>query len=186
MHQYSDQERKILLELAHESIAYGLKNNQHMPIDVVDYPKHLQEERTCFVTLHLQGQLKGCIGSLEAHQSLVQDVIHNAYTAAFQDPRFYPLTAEEFPEIKIHISVLSKPELISFTSEEDLLGKIRPKIDGLILSEGLNKGTFLPAVWQELPDKALFLKHLKLKAGLSENYWSDTLKVERYTAESIE
>ena len=120
-----------------------------------------------------------------AHRPLVIDVAENAYSAAFLDPRFLPLTKEEYPLLSKHISILSKPEPMSFASEEDLLQQIKPNIDGLILSEYDYRGTFLPSVWKSLPDKKEFLAHLKMKAGLPPDYWSDTLKVERYTADLI-
>lgn len=140
-------------------------------------------ERASFVTLEIDGHLRGCIGMLEACRPLAEDVAKNAIAAAFHDPRFPPLTYKEFESIEIHISVLSPPEEIYFTSEADLLAQIRPGIDGLILEEGVRPGTFLPSVWEELPDKTQFFAHLKLKAGLSGLYWSDTLRVFRYTAE---
>ena len=120
---------------------------------------------------------------LEACRPLVEDVAENACAAAFDDPRFEPLSKEEFDELDIHISVLSPPEEMTFVSEKDLLERVRPGVDGLILQEGGRRGTFLPSVWEELPDKELFLMHLKMKAGLPNTYWSDSLRVFRYTAE---
>jgi AmmeMemoRadiSam system protein A len=186
MNEYSNEERKILLQLARDAIEYGLKHHAQMQVDLKKYSAHLCESRACFVTLQIDKQLRGCIGSLEAHQSLIEDVAQNAYASAFGDPRFPSLTAEEFAKLSIHISVLSKPEPMHFDSEADLLRQIRSEIDGLILSDGPHKGTFLPSVWESLPDKKQFLAHLKMKAGLAPDYWSDTLQVERYTAESIE
>jgi len=123
---------------------------------------------------------------LEACRPLVEDVAENAVAAAFHDPRFPPLSRDEFDDLKISISVLSPPEEMSFSSEADLLSQIRPGIDGLILQEGFQKGTFLPSVWEELPETEMFFEHLKLKAGLPAGYWSDTLRVFRYTAEYIQ
>ncbi|MFA6409475.1 MAG: AmmeMemoRadiSam system protein A [Gammaproteobacteria bacterium] len=186
MSHFPPAERKILLELVDASIRYGLKQHRPMPIDVSAYPKHLQENGAAFVTLELDGNLRGCIGSLEAYRPLVQDVAQNAFAAAFHDPRFSPLNTEEYPLITKHISVLSKPEPLLFTSEEDLIHKIRPNIDGLVLIEKGLRGTFLPAVWESLPNPHEFLRHLKMKAGLAPNYWSETIRIERYTAEIIE
>ena len=186
MSQYTRIERKTLLNLAKQSIEYGLQHQKIMTVKTNDYPESLQEERACFVTLTINNQLRGCIGSLEAHQPLVQDVIYNAYHAAFSDPRFQPMSEEDLVTLSIHISILTKPEAIHFTSEEDLLNQIQPDIDGLILSEGGLRGTFLPSVWEQLPHKKEFLNHLKLKAGLPENYWSDTIKIERYHTDIIE
>jgi uncharacterized protein len=143
----------------------------------------LREERATFVTLTMDGALRGCIGMLEACRPLAEDVAENAKAAAFRDPRFPPLSEEEFEKIDIHISVLSPPEEITFSSEAGLLEQIRPGTDGLILQEGSRRGTFLPSVWEELPDKEQFLTHLKMKAGLPGSYWSGTLRVFRYTAE---
>jgi uncharacterized protein len=122
------------------------------------------------------------MGMLAACRPLAVDVAENACAAAFEDPRFEPLTEEEFEKVEIHISVLSPPEKVTFHSETDLLSKIRPGVDGLILQEGRQRGTFLPCVWDELPDPAQFLMHLKMKAGLPPRYWSDTLQISRYTA----
>jgi len=116
---------------------------------------------------------------------LIEDVAENAFAAAFNDPRFPRLSADEFPNLDIHISILSKPEPISFDSEAELLEKIRPNIDGLILSDEYQQGTFLPSVWASLPDKNSFLRHLKQKADLPVDYWSDTISVERYTTFSF-
>jgi len=146
----------------------------------------LKEKRATFVTLTLNGNLRGCIGMLEACRPLVEDVAENAVSAAFHDPRFPPLSREEFDDLKISISVLSPPQEMIFSDEADLLEKIRPGIDGLILQEGFRKGTFLPSVWEELPETERFFEHLKLKAGLPAGYWSDTLCVSRYTAETIQ
>jgi len=185
MSQFSIAEKKILLEVVDAAIQYGFYHNSKLPINLPEYPEKLREFGASFVTLELDGNLRGCIGSLEAHQPLVVDVSQNAFAAAFSDPRFYPLTKKEFLHLTKHISILSKPEPMSFKSEADLLKQLRPNIDGLILSDHGHRGTFLPAVWESLPTAELFWQHLKLKAGLPENYWSDTLMVERYTAELV-
>ena len=148
-----------------------------------EVPPELMDERATFVTLTISGHLRGCIGMLEACRPLAEDVAANACAAAFEDPRFDPLTKKEFEKIEIHISVLSPPEELTFSSEEDVLSQIRPGIDGLILQEGFRRGTFLPSVWEELPEKELFWAHLKRKAGLPTDYWSATLRVFRYTTE---
>jgi len=185
MLEYSPQERKILLRVARDAIAYGLRNHTRMQVELNKHADHLQKQKACFVTLQINRQLRGCIGSLIAHQPLIVDVAHNAYAAAFNDPRFPALTAAEFEQISIHISVLSTPEPMYFISENDLLRQIQPGVDGLILSDGEYRGTFLPSVWESLPDPKQFLMHLKMKAGLTSDYWSDTLKVERYTVEDV-
>ena len=182
---FNEAQRKILLEIARAAIKHGLEQNEPLHIDPAAYDPVLQEKSAAFVTLHLDHQLRGCIGHLEAIQPLILDVAENAYSAAFRDPRFPPLTGREFPDLEIHLSILSPPEPITFTSEEELLEQIRPNIDGLILEEGYRRGTFLPSVWESLPDKRDFLSHLKMKAGMSPNYWSDDIKVSRYTSESF-
>ncbi len=182
---HTENEKQLLLKLASDSIAYGLQNHKIMPININEYPENLREPGASFVTLQINKQLRGCIGSLQAYQPLIKDITHNAYAAAFSDPRFQPLTQEEFSNIDIHISILSKPEPMQFTSEQDLINQLRPGIDGLILSDNGHRGTFLPSVWKSLPDPRLFLDHLKLKAGLPHDYWSDTITVQRYTVESI-
>jgi AmmeMemoRadiSam system protein A len=133
----------------------------------------------------MHGELRGCIGSLEAYRPLVEDVAHNAYAAAFSDPRFTPLSETELIDVEFHISVLTPAAPMHFESEADLLSQLRPGIDGLVLEDAGHRGTFLPSVWESLPDAAQFLQHLKMKAGLPADYWSDNLKVSRYTSESF-
>jgi len=173
-------DQKTCLQVAKDSIIFGLENNKALPVNTSDYPADLQQQLACFVTLHLKGELRGCIGALEAYQPLINDVSEHAFAAAFRDPRFPPLQENEFKQIEIEISVLGTPEIISFTSEDDLLQKIRPGIDGLILENGYNRGTFLPSVWEQLPDKNDFLNHLKMKAGLASNWWDNNTKISRY------
>jgi uncharacterized protein len=182
---HTKEDHQLLLKLAKESIVYGLQHHQIMPIDLQQYPANLRAQAACFVTLKLNDELKGCIGSLIAHWPLVQDIVNNSYAAAFQDSRFMPLTEEELPLLTIHISILSKPEPITFDSEQDLIKQLRPGIDGLIISDVGYRGTFLPSVWEELPEPEMFLRHLKMKAGLPSTYWSKTIKVERYIVEDI-
>lgn len=177
---------RLMLQLAAESIEHFLLTGRKLKIDLDKLPESLCQQGAVFVTLTLKGHLRGCIGHLEATQPLLLDVIENARLAAFNDPRFAPLTEKEFNKVIISISVLSAAELMQFTSELDLLNQIRPGIDGLILEEGVYRGTFLPSVWESLPEPGEFLSHLKQKAGLHETYWSDSLKVSRYTTQHIE
>jgi AmmeMemoRadiSam system protein A len=182
---YNATEREILLQTAHAAINYGLEHQTNLVLDLTKYPAILLANRACFVTLHLANNLCGCIGSLQAHQPLIIDVAHNAFNAAFHDPRFAPLSKAKALQIKLDISVLSTPEPMQFDSEANLLAQLRPQIDGLILSDAGHRGTFLPTVWQQFPDPLIFFSHLKNKAGLPANYWSSTLKVQRYTTELI-
>ena len=176
--------RQQLLQLAGESIKKGLCG-ETLEVRAAEYAAPLREARATFVTLQVDAQLRGCIGTLEAHRLLVEDVVSNAWSAAFRDPRFPALTWPEYERIEIHISILSPPEPMQFASEEDLLAQLRPQVDGLIIEEGFYRGTFLPSVWEQLPDPREFLRHLKRKAGLRPEYWSSRLRVQRYTTESI-
>ena len=181
----SHHERETLLDVAATSIRTGLATGRKLDVDVRRYPQPLCEVRATFVTLRIAGRLRGCMGALAAAQPLVADVAHNAFAAAFRDPRFPALEPAEADQLDIHISVLSQPFPITFVSQEELLAKIRPGIDGLILIEGPRRGTLLPSVWESLDDPRTFFEHLKQKAGLPADYWSDTLRVERYTTVSF-
>jgi len=182
---FDDGERSVLLELAGRSIRHGLENGCQISLDPAAYPEKLRQVRASFVTLNRGGNLRGCIGHLKAIQPLVSDVAENAYSAAFRDPRFTPLDASEVEGLELHISVLTPATEIIFTSQSDLLEKIRPGVDGLILMLGRQQGTFLPSVWESLPDSRTFLEHLKLKAGLARGYWSREIKIFRYQTESF-
>lgn len=183
--QISGDGRKALLEVAMHSIREGLRTGHGLRLDSKDYPEELQARRACFVTLNNGGDLRGCIGHLEAVQPLVCDVAENAFAAAFRDPRFPPLNDSEVDAVDLHISVLTPATPVDFTTEQDLLRKIRPGIDGLIIEEGGHRGTFLPAVWQSLPDPRDFLRHLKLKAGLPVDHWSKAIRISRYQTEAF-
>ena len=181
---FSPADRGALLDLARASIRAGLEGGEPR-VRATDYPAGLQAPRASFVTLNVAAQLRGCIGTLEAHQPLVLDVAQNAFAAAFRDPRFPALGRDEFARIEIHISILSVPEPVAFASEADLLARLRPGVDGLIIEEGYRRGTFLPAVWESLPEPGEFLRQLKRKAGLPADYWSAGIRIRRYTVESI-
>ncbi len=176
-------DRATLLEVARASIQHGLRHRRALAVDPADYPETLRPLRATFVTLEIDGQLRGCIGALTAYQPLVQDVAAHAYAAAFEDPRFPELRPDELPKLEIFVSVLSPPEPMHFVSEEDLLAQVRPGVDGLILQFRQRRATFLPAVWENLPDPYVFLAQLKHKAGLPLDFWSPELRVERYTTE---
>ena len=178
-------QRATLMAVARRSIEHGLATGRPLPVVPSEYHRDLKAVRASFVTLQLRGQLRGCIGHLEAVQPLVVDVSENAFAAAFQDPRFNPLTAQEWPSVDIHLSLLTRPEPMHFQDEADLVRQIQPGVDGLILQDGPNRGTFLPSVWESLPQAADFLSHLKLKAGLPANHWSGRVEVYRYRTESF-
>jgi hypothetical protein len=167
-----------LLTLARNAIAarFGLP-----PVPVaVDRPE-LAKMGATFVTLTQRGNLRGCIGSLEAWRPLAQDVQENARAAAFRDPRFEPLNIDELPITRVEVSLLSAAEPIHFRDEADALAQLRPNIDGVIFSAGNRRSTFLPQVWEQLPEPADFMAHLKQKAGLPANYWGPDVRLERYT-----
>lgn len=180
-----NQARNLLLQIADASIRHGLSHGKPLQVDPKNYLDALQATRASFVTLQKHGNLRGCIGHLEAFQPLVLDVAENAYAAAFQDPRFPPLSDNEMDDLEVHISVLTPAKPMAFSSEDDLIAQLRPGQDGLILQDGYNKGTFLPSVWDSLPQPTEFIKHLKLKAGLPTTHWSENLKIFRYETESF-
>jgi AmmeMemoRadiSam system protein A len=179
------EERETLLAVAQRSIRHGLDQGSPLPVNAEDYEAPLRALRASFVTLNLRRMLRGCIGHLEATQPLVVDVADNAFSAAFSDPRFPPLTDQEFPGLELHISVLSPAEPLACESESELLQQLRPYRDGLILAEGTHRGTFLPSVWEQLPEAKDFLLHLKRKTGLPDDYWSPNISVYRYESESF-
>jgi len=181
----SENNRQILLDLAYQSIKSGLETGHPLNINLRDYPIELQQQRATFVTLDKNKQLRGCIGMLKAVLPLAEDIVENAFSAAFKDPRFPAVEMPELNELGIHLSILSPSVAIEFSSEQDLIAQIRPNIDGLILESGLRRGTFLPSVWESIPNSTQFLQHLKQKAGLAKSYWSDQIKVYRYTTEMI-
>jgi len=178
-------ERDMLLGLARDSIRHGLEHARPLPVDLAAQPEALRAQRAAFVTLHRHGALRGCIGHLEAIGPLAESVADNAFNAAFRDPRFPPVSADELPELHIEISVLTPSVPMTFADETDLLRQLRPGVDGLILTDGPHRGTFLPSVWEQLPAARDFLRHLKRKAGLPPEHWSDRLQVSRYRTESF-
>lgn len=178
----SQEDRQTLLQLAQRSIEHGLNFRRALEVSAREYSEPLQQERALFVTLHLGKQLRGCIGTTEATNPLVCNVARYAYFAAFNDSRFSAMTWEEMPELEIQISVLTPPVPMQFTTESDLVAQFRPDEDGLILEAEGHRGTFLPTVWEMLPDRWEFWRQLKRKAGLSQEYWSANLKVSRYNS----
>jgi AmmeMemoRadiSam system protein A len=178
-------QRAILIAVARRSIECGLQTGQPLLVVPSEYHRELKAVRASFITLQLHGRLRGCIGHIEAVQPLVVDVAENAFAAAFRDPRFPPLSQGEWPDTLLHLSILTRPVPMRFEDETDLLNQLRPGEDGLVLQDGPNRGTFLPSVWESLPEPAAFLAHLKQKAGLAANHWSDHLEVLRYRTESF-
>ncbi|PAU80414.1 AMMECR1 domain-containing protein [Halovibrio salipaludis] len=178
--------RSMLLTLARDSIRQGFETGRPLPVNPAQWPEGLQREGASFVTLKRpDGSLRGCIGTLEARQPLVTDVAEHAHAAAFRDPRFQPLAAHELEEVHLELSILSRPEPLPVASEAELLAALQPGEDGLILEDGVHRGTFLPAVWESLPEPVDFVRQLKRKAGLPSDYWSPSLTIKRYRTESF-
>jgi uncharacterized protein len=180
---FTDLQRGALLGIARRSIESGLRTGVPWLPDPGGFDPALRDPGACFVTLENADGLRGCIGHLDASQPLALDVAANAFAAAFQDPRFPPLPAEEWPGVHVELSVLSRPEPLCFDSEADLLRQLRAGVDGLILRDGPYRGTFLPSVWSQLPEPRDFLRQLKRKAGLSPGHWSARIEVARYSTE---
>ncbi len=176
---------EALLDLAVASVRYGLAHRTPLPAEAVDMPRALAAPGASFVTLHRRGHLRGCIGSARAWRALAADVAVNAYCTAFEDPRFDPLRPDELDALDVDISVLGAPEPFPVASEHELIARLVPGRDGVILNEGSRRGLFLPAVWELVEDAADFVRHLKHKAGLPEGYWSDRISVERFETRAI-
>jgi len=175
----------VLLDVARESIRHGLRGHGSLKLDSEEFAPELRRQRATFVTLFLDGDLRGCVGALLAWQPLVADVAHNAHRAAFDDPRFLPVTVSEADDLDIHISVLSELEPIDCDSERSLIAQLRPGLDGVVATEMGGSGTLLPAVWKRVADPSRFVAEVKRKAGLPPGYWSDTLRFYRYTVREI-
>lgn len=174
---------RILTNLARAAIAKQLAIPFAEPdVQNIDW---LQRDSASFVTLHITGELRGCIGSLKAYRPLLEDVLNNAVHAAFQDPRFSPLTRDEFEHIDIEVSILTEAVPLQFSSEADALKQLRPHRDGVIFRHDYHSATFLPQVWDQLPTPELFMQHLKQKAGLSPYFWADDVELSRYEVEKF-
>jgi AmmeMemoRadiSam system protein A len=177
------QARERLLATAAQAIESGLAQVQDAAPNVATLPAELQIERASFVSLTLRGQLRGCCGTLEPRRPLAQDVWHNARASAFGDPRFPPLQYWEWRQSDMEISVLSPLERLYVRSESELLRLLNPGVDGLIVAWRGTRATFLPKVWEQLPDPRDFLQHLKHKAGWGLDFWAVDVKVWRYRTE---
>jgi len=179
-------EARSLIAIARDSIRHGIETGE--PLDVTgsdSFTEGLSRHGASFVTLNLEGSLRGCIGSIEARRPLVQDVALNAFAAAFRDPRFPPLSADELERIELHVSLLAPTQPLEVTNEDELLAALRPGIDGLILEDPPYRSVFLPQVWESLPEPAEFVAHLKRKAGLPASHWSAGLRFYRFTVDAL-
>lgn len=171
---------RILLHIARAAIADALRV-PCVPARLDDNMAWLTQPGATFVTLTQQGELRGCIGSLQACDPLIDDVSNNAISAALHDPRFMPLAADELDTVSVEVSLLSGLQTLSFSSEADALAQLRPAIDGIVFEYGPYRSTFLPQVWESLPQPEQFLAKLKSKARLPEDFWTDDIKLSRYT-----
>jgi len=177
--------RALLLETAADAIESRLERRAAAgPVEVA-LPTELRELRASFVTLTIGGELRGCCGTLEAHRPLAIDVWHNALASAFRDPRFRPLEAGEWSRVDLEVSVLSPLEPVAVQSEAELLARLVPGEDGLVIAWRGSRATFLPKVWDQLHDPVEFLRHLKHKAGWSPDFWAEDVEVWRYFTESV-
>jgi len=173
-----------MMSAVFESINHGLNYGTRAEPDNSKFNDSLLYPAATFVTLTMDGLLRGSMGSIAATEPLVDNIQYNAYSAAFEDPRFSPLNSDELPLLDIDISILNEKETLSCQSEEELLQQLQPGTDGLILTEGDTTVTFLPAVWEQLVDAGAFVRELKKTAGLEPLYWSDTLIAERFSVTS--
>jgi AmmeMemoRadiSam system protein A len=181
------EEQKTLLRLAREAMERGVRGEELPPLDLAGLPLALREEGSTFVTLMSHGQLRGCVGSLEAYQSLAEDVRVHAVAAALNDPRFPPVQEEELIGIQIEISRLTHPIPLEYKDAEDLLAKLRPHVDGVILRDNFyHRATFLPQVWEKIPDSVEFLNNLCYKMGVEPELWRRShFEVLTYQAEEF-
>ena len=168
---------KTLLPIARAAISVALGRTLEVAEDAV----WLQELGACFVTLTQGGQLRGCIGTLEARRTLLADVKSNAVAAALQDTRFSALTVTELDQTDIEVSLLSAMQPMRFDTEAQALAQLQPGIDGVLLEFGRYRSTFLPQVWTQLPSATEFIAHLKYKAGLPPDFWAEGMRLQRYT-----
>ena len=178
----TDGEKQTLLRLAREAMEHGVRGTalRVPPLDDASLTPRLREPGASFVTLTIGGELRGCIGALEARQPLVDDVREHAIAAALEDPRFRPVDETELNRIKIEVSRLTAPRQLEYSSSADLLAKLRPHVDGVILKSDYRRATFLPQVWEKIPNPEDFLNQLCAKMGAKPNLWLNT-KLQVYT-----
>jgi AmmeMemoRadiSam system protein A len=179
------EDREALHRLAWEAIRYELETEEPFQVHLERFSPLLREPGAVFVTLKVAGRLRGCIGTLSPRRALAEDVAHNARAAAFRDPRFSPLSGPELPTVDLHLSILTPLVPLEVESREELLKALRPGVDGLVLHDPPHRSTFLPQVWESLPEPNDFVSELFVKGGLPRDHWSSTLEVHRYSIEEI-
>jgi AmmeMemoRadiSam system protein A len=180
--QLSDAERRQLVAVAWQSIESGITYGKPCGVEHGQYSEKLWQIGASFVTLKINTNLRGCIGTLDAYRPLIEDVAANAFAAGFLDPRFEPLSRTEVTRVNLSIAVLSRSTPIAFTTEQELIDQLRPGVDGIVIAQGDKRATFLPAVWEMLPNPTDFIAQLKRKAGI---VGSLGLSADRYTVEEI-
>jgi AmmeMemoRadiSam system protein A len=179
-------ERKELFTIAKQAVDAVVAGHSLNPLDLNQMPPAIRELGASFVTLTRDGQLRGCIGAIEAYQPLALDVQEHAVAAASEDYRFSPITQEELPFIEIEISRLTPPIRLDYEDPHDLLNKLRPGIDGVVLRNGIRRATFLPQVWEKVSQKEDFLDHLCIKMGNHPGFWREKpLEVFTYQVEEF-
>jgi AmmeMemoRadiSam system protein A len=176
----TDHQGQVLLRQAREAIHERV--GRALPAS--ERPPWLGEPGATFVTLQRAGRLRGCIGSIEARRPIGDDVRENAVSAAMRDPRFVPMTLDELDDLSVEVTVLSPLEAVPARSEAEAIAVIRPGVDGLVLAHRFNKGTFIPQMWEQLPDPREFLRALRHKAGLPRDFWDAELTLQRFTVQS--
>ena len=185
--QLSSTEKKLLLEIAREALEIGVQGGLLEPLNLNELPIFLQEEGATFVTLTLGGTLRGCIGALEATVPLAEDVQHHAIAAALNDYRFQPVGPDEVEEITIEISYLTSPTPLVYEDPSELVIKLRPGVDGVVIRDGMRRATFLPQVWDKIPETEIFLNMLCQKMGSKPELWKQkrievfTYQVEKFS-----
>lgn len=182
------EEQQLLLRMAREAIERGVNGEKLYPLNEEALSSQLRQKGSSFITLTVRGELRGCIGALDAYQSLAEDVREHAVAAALKDPRFSAVRKDELSGIQIEVSRLTRPVPLDYKDANDLLSKLRPHVDGVILRDKATgrRGTFLPQVWEKISDPAEFLNNLCFKMGMSENAWrSRHLEVHTYEVEEF-
>lgn len=179
---YNIHQKQILMDIARQSVLHHFKNGTPIPIDAASMPFNKEQKVACFVSFYLDGKLRGCCGTIQAHLPVFSDVANNACLAAFKDRRFPPLTEDEFKKVHLSIYILGAFQEMTFSDESDLAKKLRPGIDGIVLAlpEEKKNGTFLPIVWHQIPDRKNFIRQLKVKMELPLDFWSDKFVCYRF------
>jgi AmmeMemoRadiSam system protein A len=181
----SDFDRELLKSVAWQAIRHGLDTGEPLEPTLEGRPPAVVAPGAVFVTLNRRGHLRGCVGNFEARRPLIREVAQNAFSAAFMDFRFPPLSHLELPELEVHISILTPLEPLEAKTRDGLFEVLRPGLDGLLVEDPPHRATFLPQVWKSLEDPEEFLSELFRKAGLPRNHWSDTLRFHRYGVEEF-